>query len=107
METINYAEHKISLAQTIFSINDVNKIFQIQSYVNKLIEKKQPKENEFNAKLITFEDWNEQFDNEEKLDNYIEEYGMTVREFRLMLYNSEKGNGMSKQDFFEKVNNLK
>ena len=52
-----------------------------------------------NRTSLTFEDWNEQFDNEQKLDDYVEEYGMTVREFRLMLYNSEKGTGMSKQDF--------
>jgi hypothetical protein len=39
----------------------------------------------------TFEEWNEQFEDssEEYLGSYSEEHGMTVREFRMMIYESE------------------
>ncbi len=107
MKPTNFAEHKISLAQTILALDDINKIFQIKSYVNKLIHQEKVDNDEFDAKLLTFEKWNKQFDDDYKLDDFIHEYGMTVREFRLQIYNSEKGKGMSKHEFFKKVNNLK
>jgi len=103
---MTYEEQKILLAQTIFAINDKDKFFQIKSYINKLVKTEQSKTGEFNAKLLTFDVWNKQFDGAYKLDDFIEDYGMTVREFRLQIYNLEKGKGMSKQVFFEKLNNL-
>ncbi len=106
MEIMTYEEQKISLAQTIFAINDRDKFFQIKSYITKLVENESSKIAESNAKLLTFNEWNKQFDNTYKLDDFIEDYGMTVRKFRLQIYNSEKGEGMSKQVFFEKLNNL-
>ena len=99
METINFAEQKISLAQTILSLNDIKKISQIQLYVNKLLKKKHDINNEFDAKYLSFNEWNNQFDDQEKLDEYFTEYGMTLREFRLEIYNSEKEKGMSKNEF--------
>ena len=104
METMNYAEHKISLAQTIFALDDINKIVQIKSYINELV---QLDNNDFDAKLLTFKEWNKQFGDEYKLDDFSDQYGMTVGEFRLQIYNSEKSEGMSKKDFFQKLDNLK
>ena len=107
METINYAEQKILLAQTILALNDVNKISKIQSYVDELLQKKRDTDNEFDAKTLSFLNWNKQFNDGLMLDDFIAEYGMTLRDFRMKIYNSEKQQGMSKETFVEKVNNWK
>jgi len=54
---------------------------------------------------INYAEWNKQFDDKLNLDEYIEELGMTLQEFRLMIYNSEREKGMSKKEFLNKVNN--
>ncbi len=106
MEATNLSQQKISIAQTIFALKDRNLISHIQSYIDGLVQNVQEVDSEFDAKLLTFEKWNEQFEDEYKLDDFIHDYDMTVREFRLKIYNSERGKGMSKQDFFKKINDL-
>ena len=53
---------------------------------------------------MTFEEWNVQFTDDMDLNEFIPEYGMTLKEFRLKIYNSERSEGMSKEKFIEKVN---
>ena len=108
METQTLENRKILLAQKILSLDDTNVVLRIETFLDKLLaDIHEEKEEEFDAKLLTFDDWNKQFDDEYKLDDFIPEYGMTVRDFRYKIYNSEKGDGMSKEVFFEKLNNLK
>jgi hypothetical protein len=107
MRTVSVSEQKISLAQTILGLNDINKIVQIQQYVNELLDKKQKVTTEFDAKTLSFSEWNTQFENSTNLDDYIPEYGMKLRDFRLKIYNSEREQGMSKQDFLQKIQNWK
>lgn len=110
METLNFAEQKISLAQTILALNDITKMYQIQSYVNQIL-KEQPvndnEDDEYDAKKLSFEEWNEQFEDNLNMDDMIPEYGMTLKEFRLKIYNSERQEGMSKEEFLNKVNSWK
>ena len=56
---------------------------------------------------MTFQEWNKQFDDNTNLDDYIHEYEMTLREYRLKIYNSEKETGMSKESFAQKVKSWK
>lgn len=110
METITFDKKKISLAQTILSLNDPKIMFQIESFIKEVTKEKdieKLEEDEYDAQQLSFEEWNKQFETDYKLDDYLPEYGMTVKEYRLKIYNSEKGNGMSKEQFFEKLNNLK
>jgi len=107
MKTVNVAEQKISLAQTILGLNDMNKIFQIQLYIDELLTKKYEVNTGFDAKTLTFLEWNEQFENSTNLDDYIPEYGMKLHDFRLKIYNAEKEQGMSKQNFLKKLENWK
>lgn len=108
MEKINFAEQKISLAQTILALTDTKSFFQIQKYINDLYSNKEIlneySENDYDAKVLTFKQWNKQFEDDYKLDDYIAEYGMSLRDFRMKIYNSEKEKGMSKQEFVKKVN---
>lgn len=110
METLNFAEQKISLAQTILALNDINKMYLIQSYINKILERSQEiedLEDEFDAKKLTFSEWNKQFDDNRDLNTFLPEYGMKLRDFRFKIYNSEKQEGLSKEEFINKVNSWK
>ncbi len=71
-----------------------------------MLQQKQEIDNEFDAKTLSFSDWNKQFDDDMDLDSFTE-YGMTVRDFRLKIYNSERQQGMSKEEFINKVNSWK
>ena len=108
METLNFAEQKISLAQTILALTDTNKIYQIQSYVNKTLKYNLlDKEVEFDAKELSFSEWNKQFDDDRDLNIFLPEYGMKLRDFRFKVYNSERQEGMSKEEFINRVNSWK
>ncbi len=104
MEAINYAEQKILLAQTILAITDADKISQIQLYVSNLLENTHNSES--STKLLSFSDWNKQFDDKLNLDDFIPEYKMTLKDFRMKIYNAEKEKGMSKKEFIERINEL-
>lgn len=110
METLNFAEQKISLAQTILALNDINKMYKIQSYINKILERSQEieeVEDEFDAKELSFSEWNKQFDDNRDLNTFLPEYGMKLRDFRFKIYNSERQEGLSKEEFINKVNSWK
>jgi hypothetical protein len=108
MEKINFAEQKISLAQTILSLKDVGFITQIEAFIKELISTKSEDvvqvQDIYDAKLMAFNEWNKQFEGDIDLDDFIPECGMTLRDFRLKVYNAEKGQGISKQEFENRVN---
>jgi hypothetical protein len=108
MKELDFAEQKISIVQTILALTDESSIYQIQNYLNKLVNSKSQKnQNEFlDTENITFEEWNKQFDGG-NLDSFMPEYGMKLRDFRMKIYKSEKELGLSKKEFVEKVNNWK
>ncbi len=88
-------------------MRDVDKFHQIQAYVEELLREWQDPNEDFDAKKLTFSEWNEQFDNGYNLTDFIPEYGMTVLDYRLKIYNSEREAGMSKDEFINKLNSLK
>ncbi len=107
METLNFAEQKISLAQKILALNDTEQMFQIQSYVDEILNYEQNTgsvKDEFDAKNLSFYEWNKQFEDSRDLDTFLPEYGMKLRDFRLKIYNSEREGGLSKEEFVNKVN---
>ena len=110
MDRLNFVEQKISLAQTILALKDINLFVKIQTNITELYNRQnkvKKLENNFDAKKMSFEQWNKQFDDNYNLDSFIPEYGMKLLEFRLKIYNSEKEVGMTKQEFANKVNNWK
>ena len=107
MDAINFAEEKISLAQTLLSLRDIDKFYRIQAYIQELLKEQEVQDEDFDAKRLSFSEWNEQFDNEHNLTDFIPEYGMTVLDYRLKIYNSEREVGMSKDEFVNKLNGLK
>lgn len=108
MEKINFAEQKISLVQTILSLKDIGFISQIEAFIKELVDTKSEDviqvQDNYDAKLMAFNEWNKQFEGDVDLDDFIPEYGMTLRDFRLKIYNAEKGKGLTKNEFEEKLN---
>ena len=111
MKNVSFAEQKISLAQTILALNDESSFIQIKKYIDELFIVERDVdvniEKDFDAKVLTFEEWNKQFENKDDLDEYIPDYGMKLRDFRLKIYNSEREQGMTKKEFVNKVNSWK
>ena len=110
MERLNFVEQKISLAQTILALKDINLFVKIQTNINELYNRQNKVkkfETDFDAKKLSFEQWNKQFDDNCSLDDYIPEYGMKLFDFRLKIYNSEKEEGMTKLEFINKINSWK
>ena len=105
MEAYTFDKQKISLAQTILSLSDPELTLRIEAYVKELLKNDSLLESEevFDANKLSFEEWNEQFEDDYILDDYIEEHGITVKEYRMQLYAAEKGEGMSKETLFEKL----
>jgi hypothetical protein len=105
MNTIELTEQKKELAQIIFSLNDKKKINEIDNFIKQIIQKKDLINPGYNAKKMTFTEWNKQFE-DLNLDIFLEEYGISLKDFRLKIYNSERENGISKESFFEKIDML-
>ncbi|HAN77236.1 MAG TPA: hypothetical protein DCQ31_05405 [Bacteroidales bacterium] len=106
MENESLAELKISLVQTIFSLENADEILKIQNFINSLLFPINTENIDHEVEL-SFSEWNEQFDTNQNLDEFIEDYGMTLGEYRLLVYNSEQEEGISKDEFIEKINRWK
>ena len=110
MDTINLAEQKLKLFQKIMSIENektLNKLFII---TDKFLAKKTTNNSlsdieniEING--LTFEEWNELFMQEKNLDDYIPEYEMSLREYRMKIFNAEKGKSYPINQFLKKLEN--
>ncbi len=51
----------------------------------------------------TFEQWNEQFTDNQNLNEFIPEYGTTLKEFRENIYKAEMSKGMTVNEFKENL----
>ena len=61
-------------------------------------------EEEKGIKIISFEEWNKQFADNENLDDFIPEYGTTLGEFRKAIYEAETdSNHMSIEVFRQRI----
>jgi DNA replication protein DnaC len=100
MQTINLAEQKLLLFQKIMSIQNKQKLNQLFVIVDKFTENSKN-----DITNLSFEEWNDLFMEEKDLDEFISEYGMTLGEYRLKIYNAEKGNDYPINQFLEKLEN--
>ena len=108
MDTINLAEQKLKLFQKIMSIENekiLNKLFII---TEKFIAKKATNNARIDLENIditglSFEEWNKLFMQEKDLNEYIPEYEMSLREYRMKLFNAEQGKSYPINQFFKKM----
>ena len=108
MDTINLAEQKLKLFQKIMSIENEKILSKLFIITDKFIAKKTTNYTQIDlenidVKELSFEEWNKLFMQEKDLDEYIPEYDMTLHDYRMKLYNAEKGKSYPINQFFKKL----
>ncbi len=94
-------DYKKKLIEEINSVNDDDTLQKLYSTVHSIINDTKKETNP------TFEEWNKQFEDNIDLNEYIPEYGMTLKEFRTGIYKSEiSGNETSISVFQKKLQNI-
>ena len=108
------AEYQTRIIKHVSSIQNEDVLKQLSLIIDNFMKefrKSQKNNNEItatdldeenNANHLTFKEWNKQFEDDGKgLDEIIPEYGMTLREFRMGIYESEKeaGKGIPVENF--------
>ena len=104
------AQYKLEIINQILQIDDRRLLEQLNAVIkkhSKRVNNSQPEpddEEEYDAKKMSFEEWNKQFDDDRDLDEYLPEYGMTRGEFRRMIYERERnGKEMTFEEFFKRM----
>lgn len=116
MENELLAERKLAIFKRIMQIENEDKLNQVQIFIEKFlfedddllndnnIDKQESDETGiYDASVMSFQDWNEQFKDNKELDEYIPEYGMLLKDFRLMIYESEKSPNHPIKKFYDKL----
>ncbi len=83
----------------------LSKLFII---ADKFITKKQTNDakediEDIDIATLSFNEWNKLFMQEKDLNEYIPEYEMTLRDYRMKLFNAEKGKSYPINQFFKKL----
>jgi predicted SpoU family rRNA methylase len=92
------AQRKLGLIQNLLLIQDNSILQEVEKVIN---------QNGANPTEQSFEEWNAQFDNAGmKMDDYVEEYGMTLGELRKEIWEAKKESethGISYDEFMTKL----
>ncbi len=95
-------DYKTKVIREIRVVNDDDTLRKLYSVVHKFLE-----DNKKEEAKPSFEEWNKQFDDDYNPDDFIPEYGMTLREFRMGIYEAEiSGEEISIDKFQKKLRNL-
>ncbi|MBN1463412.1 MAG: hypothetical protein JW922_07000 [Paludibacteraceae bacterium] len=109
METTKFAEQKLLLLQKIMAIENekiLNGLFLIvEKFISLKKEKSLPDIENIDIETLTFEEWNELFMEDKDLNLYLQEYDMTLGEYRKKIYNAEKSKSYPISEFFKKLEN--
>ena len=111
---MNESEIKLNLFRTIDSLQG-KQLIQIYQMLLDTVSVKKKKGNkktdpeDSGVNNLSFKEWNKQFDDKNRdLDEYLPDYGMTLRKFRIKMYNAEtSGKGISKGNFFDELDKWK
>ena len=108
MDTMNLAEQKLMLFQKIMAINNEEQLGKLLWIVEKLRMQESDasgelQDSENDAAALTFEEWNALFMEPKQLDEYIPEYGMTLRDYRRKIYEAEMEENQPIESFLRKL----
>lgn len=92
-------EQKLSLIQGLLLVQDKSIIDQIDTIIKSSLASSISQ-----STFVNFETWNNQFQDNQDLDTVIEEYGMTLGEFRKQIWQSEMEEIVELEDFFNIIN---
>jgi len=90
-------DYKTKLIDKISVVNDDDTLQKLYSIVHSFIENNNKS---IKDKEPSFEEWNEQFKDDLSLDNFIPEYGTTLKEFRMSIYEAETSHNFLTEDEF-------
>ncbi len=96
------SDYKLQVLKEIMLIENEHAIKQIHAFVHTFYSELQNISrvtSKNTSEFLSFEEWNKQFSDNQSLDDFIPEYGSTLREFRQKIYEAEKGEEMSMQEF--------
>ena len=97
-------DYKSKLIEEINAVNDDDTLQKLYSKVHSFLQNSDEISED---EKMSFEEWNKQFEDDYGLDDYTEEYGMTLREFRMGIYEAEtSGTEKSINIFQNKLRNL-
>lgn len=103
---MNIAEQKLFLFQKILSIENESIIKRLFLIIEKITTKNQLKEinlEDIDIETLSFEEWNELFMEKRNLNDYIPEYDMSLKDYRMKIYNTERGESYPINQFFKKL----
>ncbi|HFA47831.1 MAG TPA: hypothetical protein ENJ95_02295 [Bacteroidetes bacterium] len=103
---------KLDLIQAILQIQQPELLEQIKGLVqdvlnNGHVKQNEEEEEEFDANELSFEEWNKQFDDDQSLDDYVPEHGMTLGEFRRKIYDAERSEYLTHEEFMNQLNAMR
>ena len=105
---VKYTTQKLKIFENILAVNNKKLLNKLQYFIINFISENEVTDiNNIEAEAISFEEWNKQFTDNKDLNEYIQEYGMTVGNFRRQIYEAEFGNTMSLNEFENKVKQWK
>jgi len=104
---MNIAEYKIEIFKELLAVENENALDQIRSLIRTFLPKKESsiqKKRKSNYEM-SFEEWNEQFVSEQNLNEFIPEYGTTLKDFRQDIYEAEMDSegDMDLDDFLKEL----
>jgi len=108
---MNAAEYKLKIFEQVLSLDNEAILHQIHEFIHTFLSELKPKskkgeeeeDEEISAENVSFEEWNKQFTDNAKLDEYIPEYEMTLGEFRRGIYEAEKGEDIGFEELLEDI----
>ena len=87
------AEYKLAIIEKILSVDNertaVHLFELVDTFLKELSGENTEETEQEPAAYQTFEEWNEQFTDSRDLNEHMPEYGMTLREFRMGIYEAE------------------
>ncbi len=99
---VKYTDQKNKIVEEILAVNNKELLNELQYFITKSVSKyKKENENE-----LSFEQWNEQFIDDLNLDDFVPEYGTTLREFRKGIYEAEMSETIPVNVFQQKLRKL-
>ena len=101
MKTTDYKTQVIDEIMSIENEKTLKKLYTVvHTFLADYREDKKGKKPE----KPSFEQWNKQFTDNQSLDDFIPEYGMTLREFRKDIYDAEMSDyNMTTEEFQESI----
>ncbi len=105
MITLSIADKKILLFQKIVAIENENILQQLNILIDKMLSSQTLNLDEIEKDIekLTFEEWLNKYMITKKLNENIEEYDMTLGEYRKKIYDSEKSKSLPINQFLNKL----